>query len=168
MKKIFLCLTALLFIACGSTEPKTVIAKGKVTGKGPPQNSRCPATAPESFHNVTVRGLTNIPSRVAVVIDNILEVDECTVREEFPPIVNFLRFDAATINFVVRHTGAYSTPPQSISFRILDMGDCKVPGKEYFRIDNLPLTFTREAVGGPTCAARYVGTGNHTVPPVQP
>ena len=146
--RIFLVFLAAFLVSCGDTKPKTL---GRKRETKPAVN--CPGTIPNSYHTVVLEKLKAIPPKMALILEGVPEINECSPLPEVPPVVNFSRTSDSSITFVVEHAGAYSTPPKDISFRIFDLGDCKQSSRDYFVAEKAPLSFQKEFPNGEKCPA---------------
>lgn len=153
MKLLFVFFLASGLFSCGDTKPKTL---GRKKEAKPVVN--CPGTLPNSYHTVVLENLKSIPPKMALILEGVPEINECSPLEEVPPVVRFSRSSESSLTFVVEHAGAYSTPPKDISFRIFDLGDCKQSSRDYFVASKAPLNFQKEFPNGEKCPALKTAT----------
>jgi hypothetical protein len=140
---------ALLCAGCG-TDPKVLKNAGEDKGKQKPK--LCSGNL-EPFHQLTLILKNPIPVKLALEINGRRELDECRAPDQAPPAVLGER-DGKKFTFTVMHAGAYPQPPASISFRLLDLGDCTGDESVVFGGNNLPLQFVTDYPNGTSCPGR--------------
>lgn len=147
--KLILLLAIFALAACG-TEPKT-LSRQPSEDKGKQKPQKCAAIEP--FHQLTLILKNPIPAKLALEINGRREIDECQAPDAVPPAVLGER-DGKKFTFTVMHTGAYAQPPATISFRLLDLGDCSGSEAAVYGENNLPLQFITDYPNGTSCPGR--------------
>jgi hypothetical protein len=139
----------LVLVGCG-TEVKTL---GKKPTEKEPKAS-CPPALLVPFHEMMVQFTSAPPPKLALVLEGVEEFNECKTLIEQPPVVTLERFNNNSVGILVQHFGAYPELPRDVSFRLLDLGDCKVAPVQLLAVDKAPLPFTVEYPYGPKCQVR--------------
>jgi hypothetical protein len=160
MKK-FLFLLALLFsvaaIGCG-TAPKNLSKNGNGGTDAKDQPEKCPGGAISPSHEIDLHLKEPSPAKLALEIDGKREIDECRELPETPPFVVPEKKAGNEFDFTVIHNGAYPTLPTEISFRLVDLGDCKGAEREVFSAERLALKFESDYPNGIRCPGRVHAT----------
>jgi hypothetical protein len=160
MKKLLFWLTLLFFAAavgCG-TAPKSLGKNGNGGPGAKDQPDKCPGGAISPSHEVDLHLKEPAPAKLALEIDGKREVDECHDLTETPPFVVPEKKAGNEFDFTVIHNGAYPTLPTEISFRLIDLGDCKMAEREVFAAERLALRFESDYPNGVRCPGRVHAT----------
>ncbi len=146
---ILVSLFTLLFAACAPP------------GKGESQPGHktrvCPMDLRVPYHRVNVHTSEPIPKKVAVMVEGVLKYDECLRQPVIndPPITEVAR-KPGIVSVIVMHLAPIKVLPTSITFEILDRGNCKTAPATYYKGMSIPLVFTNENPDG--CGATLSAT----------
>lgn len=137
-----------MLAACG-TEPKTLKRE-----KGVTRETSCPPYIPVDFHVISFSSTKPIPEKIAIEIDGVMKGNDCAEVAKSPPLVSYPRPTPNMLSIRVEHFSAYPALPADVSFRIIDLGDCKVPPVDFFKSGKLPLKFVQSYPSGKQCKER--------------
>jgi hypothetical protein len=148
MKNIALIALCGLLTGCG-TEVKKLGPRADPKAKD--DKSSCAGTGLPAFHEVSVVVNDILPAKIALELEGEMKLSECPGVDPSEPETAMDRETVNKLKFTVMHGKFFRTLPKSVSFRVLDMGDCKVTPREIVAKVNIPLVFVRETPKGPKC-----------------